>query len=181
MKPQVDLFDSFFGLNTLKFDNWWQNFEPLFYVGFLQLLLLHIKSRRTLPVSPELLALEYKWLTWKNRDTAMAICFTFSTGVLSITGFHNLGKSLSLLWYFFIILIQKNFPLSKHSSTSPLTSLHLFRLLSSTWSKMPSAKWGNLLHKFSIVQIGNLGFGFKIQRNYFEIRKLEAFFPGQRY
>ena len=94
---------------------------------------------------------EYKCCSWKNWETAMAICFTISTGVFSITGFHNLGKSFSLLWYFFMILIQKNFSLSKYSSTSPLTCLQKWRLWSSTWSKIRFAKWGNLLQIFSIV------------------------------
>ena len=115
----------------------------------------------------------YKWGRWKNRETAIAICFTFSTGVLSITGFHNFGKSLSPLWYFFIILIQKNRSLSKYSSTAPLISLHLLRLLSSTWSKMRLAKWGNLLQSVSIfVKIET--WLWKLKLKFHESRKIRA-------
>ena len=100
----------------------------------------------------------------------MAICFTFSTGVLSKTCFHNLGKSLIWLLYFTIILIQKNLSFSKNSSTSPLISLHLLSLLSSNWSKIRLARCGNLCKRFSIVQ-----FGLEIQttKNEGSFEKLE--------
>ena len=60
--------------------------------------------------------------------------------------------TLSFPMYFFIILIQKNRSFSKYSSTSPLISLQFSRLWLSTWSKIRSAKWGNLLQIVSIVQ-----------------------------
>ena len=124
----------------------------------------------------------YKWGRWKNQETAMAICFTFSTGVLSITGFHNFGKSLSPPRYFFIILIQKNRSLSKYSSTAPLISLHLLRLLLSTWSKMRLAKWGNLLQSVSIfVQIEDWLWKLKMKFNESrKIRALQTLLPKNR-
>ena len=76
---------------------------------------------------------------------------TISIGVLSTTGFQNFGKSFRSFWYFLIILIQKNLPLSKHWSNSLLISLQLFKLWSLTWFKIFSDKWGNLLHKSSIL------------------------------
>ena len=69
--------------------------------------------------------------------------------------------TLSFPMYFFVILIQKNRSFSKYSRTSLLISLQLSRLWSSTWSKIRSAKWGNLLQIVSIVQ--SEIFGFRIR------------------